>query len=276
MSISLDNLEQAMAVMSPSKKEIIEKLNDQQKIAAINYHGPSIVVAAAGSGKTKMIVARSAYMIDDGVNPGNILMFTFTKKAANEIKERVIETIGDIALPVTVSTYHSFCCRQLRKYYELVGLKEKFSIYDDIDKQALIKKIKVKYNHSQELEPREIGSMISYLKEKYLTPEQARKEEEYFNDTWKYVINIYADYQKKLRESNAVDFDDLLFYMVWILENRPEVRNAMQNKYKYICVDEMQDSSNIDCRFIFNLMNPVSMNICLVGDWNQGRVNALA
>ena len=167
------NIEQMMSKMSQKQIDIISPLNDQQKIAAVNYKGPVVVEAIPGSGKTALSVARAAYMIEDGVSPSSILMFSFTKKAANEIRERLEKKIGVVAKQITTCTFHSFCSRFLRKYIQTIGLKQNFSIYDDEDKQKVIKEVMNKFNNADEIDLYTWSNTISRYKDQYLTPKQA-------------------------------------------------------------------------------------------------------
>ena len=280
MSPALDTFPESAALavnVSATKKKILEPLNEQQKPVVLNYEGPSLVEAGPGAGKTKTVVSRAAYMIADGVDASSILLFSFTRKAANEIKERIMAMVGEEASPVMVSTYHSFCARQLRLYHKYIGLSRRFTIIDSEDKTSMLRDIMKQLNLETDITVSQIGSKISGFKDKYLTPEQAKvflqqqiaegKRKSTPNDDM--IIAIYYRYQQSLKDSNAVDFDDLIFYMVYILENFPNVKQQIQNKWKYITADEVQDSSIVDSRLIFNLMNMSTKNLCLVGDSDQ-------
>ena len=257
-----------LAINQPvdQKQKILSGLNDAQKEVVLNYKGFSMVSAGPGSGKSFTIVQRTAYMIEDGVPASSILLFTFTKKAANELKDRVQRLIGDKACGVTVSTYHSFCARQLRKYCQYVQYKDNFTIIDDDDQKKLLDKI-LEDVHSN-AKSKDMIVAISHLKEKHWTPQQAAmhigdepEEQE--------LLLIYERYQKALRQNNVMDFNDLLFHMVTILEKYEIVRHQLHNRYQYVVADECQDSSVIDTKMILYLMNPKTMNLCLVGDSDQ-------
>ena len=214
------------------------------------------------------MVQRTAYMIEDGVPASYILMFTFTKKAANEIKERIEKNLGDKSYGITVSTYHSFCARQLRKVAAYVGYKNNFSIIDSDEQVKIVTALLKKINSSTK--PQDILSAISHFKSKHLTPVKVARVFADNNDSSiMEALLIYEQYQKNLKQNNAMDFDDLLFNMVTILENNEIVRQQIWNRYKYITVDESQDSSVIDTKLIFLLTNPKTMNLCMVGDSDQ-------
>ena len=222
--------------------------------------------------KTYTMVQRTAYMIEDGVPASSILMFTFTKKAANEIKERIEKAIGDKAYGVTVSTYHSFCARQLRKFAAYAGYKDNFSIIDDDEQVKLVTHLLKKADSKSK--PQEILANISHFKSKHLTPTQAATyykghEDGSVEDAMMESLLIYEQYQKNLKKNNSMDFDDLLFNMVTILEKNEIVRQQIWNRYKYITVDESQDSSTTDVKLIFLISNPRKMNLCMVGDSDQ-------
>ena len=263
------NIEQMMSKMSQKQIDIISPLNDQQKIAAVNYKGPVVVEAIPGSGKTALSVARAAYMIEDGVSPSSILMFSFTKKAANEIRERLEKKIGVVAKQITTCTFHSFCSRFLRKYIQTIGLKQNFSIYDDEDKQKVIKEVMNKFNNADEIDLYTWSNTISRYKDQYLTPKQAMAQAvEEYDERGKRSAEFYAEYQKTLMRSNALDFDDLLLYTVYILQHNDSIKENLHRKYRYCIADENQDSSYIDSLFIKEIVSK-EKNIALLGDTDQ-------
>lgn len=250
------------------KDKILEGLNEQQKEVVLNYKGFSMVSAGPGAGKTKTIVSRTAYMIEDGVPASSILLFSFTKKAANEIKERVQAAIGDRAAGITVSTYHSFCARILRHFCNLARYKENFTIVDDDATKKLGTKIIEDNNLS--LQWKDASMIISHWKGLHWTPQQAALNEGR-NVQMREALVVYEKYQEALRRNNVMDFDDLLFHMVTILEQNEIVRHQIYNRYQYITADECQDSSVLDTKLIFLLTNPKTMNLCLVGDSDQAK-----
>lgn len=246
---------------------ILEPLNEDQKAVAKHINGFAMVSAGPGSGKTFCLVQSTAYRIASGIPASSILLFTFTKKAANEIATRIKSTIGDKAAGITVSTYHSFCARQLRKYAKYLGYDDNFSIIDDDDQKKIVKKVLNKIGSKSK--ESDMLWAISHFKEQHLTPMQALNHYGFDDPTMKEQLLVYEEYQKMLKKSNVMDFDDLLFNMVTILEKNDLVRQQMYNKYKYITADECQDSSTIDTKFIFLLTNPKTMNLCLIGDSDQ-------
>ena len=218
--------------------------------------------------KTATLVKKIAYMIECGVKSTNILAFSFTKKAANEVHTRVMKAIGDEARGVTVSTYHSFCARQLRRFCSYLGYKDTFSIIDPDDQEAIVAKI----HKSMECNDKPAVSLwwISKFKGEHLTPEQANIK--YGDSTSsKNALQVYIKYQARLRQQNAMDFDDLLFNMTTILEKNAEVRKIIHERFKYILADEVQDSSTLDTKFLFLLTNPKTKNLCLIGDSDQAK-----
>lgn len=246
---------------------ILEPLNEDQKAVAQHIDGFAMVSAGPGSGKTFCLVQQAKYRIASGIPARNILLFTFTKKAANEIASRIQNAIGDKAAGITVSTYHSFCARQLRKYAKHLGYDDNFSIIDDDDQKKIIHK--VLQNIGSKTKESDMLSCISHFKEQHLTPMQALNRYGMENAAIKEQLLAYEAYQKALKKSNVMDFDDLLFNMVTILEKNDIVRQQMHNRYKYIVADECQDSSTIDTKFIFLLTNPKTRNLCLIGDSDQ-------
>lgn len=258
-----------------SKKEILAKLNEQQRMPVIDYKGASIVLAGAGSGKTSTLVSRAAYMIEDGVDPRNLLLFTFTKKAAGEIRERATRIIGDRAKDITISTYHSFCARMLRKYINVLGIWDNnFTIYDDEDQSALIKEVVEKYDI--DIDDKKLlkacQHKISSWKENMLNPAAAKatlcKEPSQLASN---AATIYEYYEEELRKNNALDFDDLICKMLLILRRFPDVKAKINRRYTYITADESQDSSPLDLELIEHLGGD-KMNICLIGDDYQARL----
>lgn len=257
--------------MKTTKNKILSELNEQQQKPVIDYKGPSIVLAAAGSGKTRVIVSKAAYMIEDGVNPKNILMFTFTRKGANEIKERVVKQIGEKGKFITVGTYHSFCARILRQYVEAFNIwGNNFSIYDAEDSEKILKEIlKETGENAKETTLPAAVSQISHWKERMVSPANAEIEAANDTDSNKGIIaQIYKTYAQKLRAQNAMDFNDLIYVTIRLFEKFPEIKKQINKKYKYIIADESQDSSPTDLELIYYLGGD-KMNICLVGDDGQ-------
>lgn len=265
--------------MLNAKERILSGLNESQQKVASDVYGNMMVNSCPGSGKTRTLIARAAYMIEDGINPSSILMFTFTKKAANEIKERLKSTVGEKAIAITVSTYHSFCAMLLRRYCSYAGLGNKFVIYDDEDKKNLIKKIiintslKIPVDEKISETVKKLSFYIAKQKEKMFSPKMAidaavNNREFVYPELANVFSLLYETYEKKLLQNNAVDFDNLIIMMVKIMRQYPEVRNAITSRWKYLIADEVQDSSIVDVNFIF-LLGEENGNMCLTGDTDQ-------
>ena len=245
-----------------TKDEILSQLNNQQKLPVMNYLENMVVIAGAGSGKTHMMVQRVTYMMLDGVKPENILMFTFTKKAAEEMKERIIKIAGERAENLTVCTYHAFCVKLLRKYCHLIGFSNPFSIYDP--EQCLEIIMGILKRNELDYDPGFVLSYISDCKLNMLSPDEAIASEV---DNIEYAY-IYKEFQQILKAQNAFNFDDLIYFTIRILENFEDVLQEVNSQYQYLAVDEGQDSSAQDLRFIKLLCGPYS-HLCMVGDNDQ-------
>ena len=240
-------------------EKILEGLNDAQKEAVKHINGPGLCTATAGAGKTRVVVARASYMISNGVDPANILLTTFTNKAANEMKERIVDKIGEKGRRITVGTYHSICNRILRQYADKLEYNKSFTIIDENDSDKIMKEISNKYNLAMDL----LKTTISAHKSHYLTPQQALKEAT--SDTERQLAEAYEKYQTELKRQMVMDFDDLIFNAVKLLELFPEVKENINSRWKYISCDEVQDSSILDSRLTYLLSGPDN-NIFLVGD----------
>lgn len=251
--------------MLSEKTKILSELNEQQKKPVLDYKGASIVIAGPGSGKTHVLISRTAYMIEDGIDPKSILLFTFTKKGANEIKERIVKRIGARAKNITVGTYHSFCGRLLRKYVHVLKTwKSNFSIYDADDSLSVITKIiKEDDELSKSVKPETALNVISRWKDDMMSAQDAISTAKENHE--KLCARIYDIYSRELRAQNAMDFDDLIFYMVKILEEYPDVKERVNKRYRFLTADEIQDSSPRDLHLI-ELLGGKDMNVCLVGD----------
>ena len=245
-----------------TKDEILSQLNDQQKLPVVNYPDKMVVIAGAGSGKTYCVTQRVSYMMLDGVKPDNILMFTFTKKAAEEMKERIVKTVGERAENLTVCTYHAFCVKLLRKYCHLIGFSNPFSIYDP--EQCLEIIMGILKRNELDYDPGFVLSYISDCKLNMLSPDEAVACE-VNNIEYAY---IYKEFQQILKAQNAFNFDDLIYFTIRILENFEDVLYEVNNQYQYIITDEAQDSSTQDLRFI-KLLSGKNMHLCMVGDNDQ-------
>jgi len=243
-----------------SKKGLLA-LNPPQRAAAEQIHGPVLILAGAGTGKTRVITTRIAGMVFDGIPPEQILAVTFTNKAANEMRERVGTMIDpELAERVTISTFHSLCVRILRTSIERLGYKKTFSIYTQSDQLGLLRRIIVrKVGKDESLDPKLANSLIS----------QAKNTGKPINDQEDSLINeVYRTYQRELKQLNAVDFDDLLILAVRGLEENPDIRHEWQRRFRYIMVDEFQDTNHLQMDLLRHLVGP-ERNICVVGDDDQ-------
>ncbi|KKP56126.1 MAG: ATP-dependent DNA helicase PcrA, partial [candidate division WS6 bacterium GW2011_GWF2_33_92] len=252
---------------------ILGKLNPQQRIAVEKTEGPLLVFAGAGSGKTRVITNRIAFLITEKKVPSeNILAVTFTKKAAGEMQERVTELLKQlevkVLVPPLIGTFHSIGAQFLRKNAKYVGLSPNFSIFDSDDSENLIKDILVEQNIDiKQIRPKAISYFISSAKNEMISPEQFSNHYGGFIED--IVADIYPIYQKQLRSQNSVDFGDLLYLTVKLLSENKEVLSLYQEMYKYIMVDEYQDTNTAQYMFA-KLLSDKYKNICVVGDDDQG------
>ena len=242
----------------------LKNLNDKQKEAIMHIDGPCLVLAGAGSGKTSVLTNRVAHLIENNIAPSNILAITFTNKAAKEMKERVYKLIGKLAYETQISTFHSFGLKLLKENYSVLGYQKNFTILDSDDTLTIIKKIMKEKNLDPKFyNPKNIRSKISGAKNELLTPQEYSKYE--FD---KNIVNVYSEYQKKLKNSNSVDFDDLLLLPIKLFQENKNVLGYYQNKYKYILIDEYQDTN--EAQYIFTkLLSDKYKNIFVVGDESQ-------
>lgn len=240
------------------------ELNPNQQKAVNHIEGPMLVLAGAGSGKTKVLTNRIANLIDNGISPYNILAITFTNKAAKEMKDRVISLIGGTASSIQISTFHSLGLRILKENYSLLGYERNFTIIDSDDVLTIIKKIMKDLNMSKEhYNPREIKNKISSAKNEMMDIEKFSKIE--FD---RKIVEVYKTYQKKLKQGNSVDFDDLLILPIKLFKNYPSVLEDYQDRYKYILIDEYQDTNEAQYTFT-RLLSAKYRNIFVVGDNDQ-------
>ncbi|NME35432.1 MULTISPECIES: ATP-dependent helicase [Fusobacterium] len=247
---------------------ILDALNEQQKKAGEKIDGPVLILAGAGSGKTRTITYRIAYMIlEKGVSPYSILAVTFTNKAAKEMKERVESLIGEDGKKVMLSTFHSFGLKLLRIYGNKIGYNSNFTIYDVDDQKRVIKSIlKTLVVEDKDLTEGKIASIISRLKEDGKNPDEYLKENTY-DSNYKVIYEVYNRYDKELKNNNGMDFSDILVNTNKLLDNS-EILDKVQDKFKYIMVDEYQDTNNIQYQIV-NKIAKKYRNICVVGDENQ-------
>ena len=252
-----------------NKEELINGLNDRQKEAVLATDGPCLVIAGAGSGKTKVLTHKIAYDIESGIKPWNILAITFTNKAANEMKERIEKLIGDAAKDLWMGTFHSICVRILRRYIDRIGYKTDFVIFDTSDQKTLIKEcLKTLKVDDKIFTDRGVLSEISNGKNEMLEPKAYGVK--YAGDFRKEKIaEIYELYQRRLRENNAIDFDDIINFTIKILSENPDVLDYYTEKFKYILVDEYQDTNKAQFTLVSLLASKYG-NVTAVGDNDQG------
>ncbi len=248
---------------------IYDTLNEQQKEAVYYTDGPLLILAGAGSGKTRVLTHRIAYLMEEkGVNPWNILAITFTNKAAGEMRERVDRLVGFGSESVWVSTFHSTCVRILRRHIDRLGYENNFTIYDSDDQKTLMKEICKKLNiDTKAYRETALLSAISSAKDQTLTPD-AYEELAEGNYGKKNIAKVYREYESQLRASNALDFDDLLLRTVQLFQTQPDVLEYYQERFRYIMVDEYQDTNTVQFKFI-SLLAAKYQNLCVVGDDDQ-------
>ena len=248
---------------------IYDTLNPMQKEAVLHTEGPLLILAGAGSGKTRVLTHRVAYLIDEKqVNPWNILAITFTNKAAGEMRERVDQLVGFGAESIWVSTFHSTCVRILRRHIEYLGYNTNFSIYDSDDQKTLMKQVfKAMDVDTKQFKERSVLGTISSAKDKLIGPEEfLLNAGQDFRQ--RRIGEIYKEYQKRLKKNNALDFDDLIVKTVELFQNNSEVLNYYQERFKYIMVDEYQDTNLAQFKLV-SLLASKYRNLCVVGDDDQ-------
>ena len=252
-----------------NNEEIIDVLNNKQKEAVLELEGPCLIIAGAGSGKTKVLTHKIAYMIANNIKPWNILAITFTNKAANEMKERAEKLVGDTAKDIWMGTFHSICVRILRKYIDRIGFSSDFVIFDTSDQRTLVKECLKSLQIDDKLfTDRGVLAEISNGKNEMLDPNEYTKK--YAGDFRKEKIaSIYELYQKRLKENNAIDFDDIINFTIKILTDNPDVLEYYTEKFKYILVDEYQDTNKAQFTLVSLLASRYG-NITAVGDNDQG------
>lgn len=247
---------------------LLDRMNDEQKQAVKTTQGPLLIMAGAGSGKTRVLTHRIAYLLDEkDVSPYNVLAITFTNKAAKEMKERISHLVGPEAESIWISTFHSMCVRILRRDIDRIGIERNFTIIDPTDQKSVIKEVLKKENiDSKKYEPRMFIGAISNLKNELKTAEDVEKEANDFYASM--VARVYKGYQEKLLRNHALDFDDLIMYTIQLFNRVPEVLEYYQNKFQYIHVDEYQDTNKAQYTLVQLLANKFQ-NICVVGDSDQ-------
>ena len=248
---------------------VYDTLNKPQKEAVFHTEGPLLILAGAGSGKTRVLTHRIAYLIEEkGVNPWNILAITFTNKAAEEMRQRVDSLVGIGAESIWVSTFHSMCVRILRRYIDRLGYDNRFTIYDTDDQKTLMKEVCRKTDiDTKRFKERMLLSVISSAKNEMILPEEFE-----LNAGGDFVqlkiAKVYKEYEAQMRANNALDFDDLLVKTVQLLETQPDVRENYLESFRYIMVDEYQDTNTVQFRLV-SLLAGKYRNLCVVGDDDQ-------
>jgi ATP-dependent DNA helicase UvrD/PcrA len=255
-----------VAVASPER--YLADLNPAQREAVLATEGPLLVVAGAGSGKTRVLTYRVAHLINAcGVKPNEILAITFTNKAAGEMRERLEDLLGPVARSIWILTFHAACGRILRREAQRLGYRSNFTIYDQADQVRLTKQCLEELERDpKRFPPRGIHTQISAAKNQLVTPaEYAERVASFYDQT---VAEVYDLYQRRMFASNAVDFDDLLMLTVQVLENFPEARERWQKAFRYVLVDEYQDTNHAQYRLL-QLLAEKHRNVCAVGDPDQ-------
>lgn len=256
--------------------KILDDLNEEQRIAVVHKNGPLLILAGAGSGKTRVLTRRIAYLIEEyGVSPWNILALTFTNKAAKEMKERVLTLVGNGGENIWVSTFHSACVKILRRFIDKIGYDRQFNIYDTDDTKTVMKGVLKSLNiDSKKFSEKSFLAVISDAKNKFIEPENFAVKSGF---EWGSDLNarVYAEYERRMRSNNALDFDDLLVKTVKLFEEDREVLEYYRRRFRYILVDEYQDTNYVQFRLLRLLANyeneagEIENNILAVGDDDQ-------
>ncbi len=255
-----------------SIENLTAHLNPPQKKAVETLEGPVLILAGAGSGKTRALTHRMANIIASGfASTDEVLCVTFTNKAAKEMEHRIFKLLSDLNVPVTrelwVNTFHSFCVRVLRQHIDLLEYKKPFTIYDSGDQLALIKRIIAALNINDKMfPPKNFQARISDAKMKGLTPENLAKGSDRKTDPK--TLEVYTRYEQEMKRANALDFDDLLLKTYLLFQMYPAVLEMYQNKFRYIMVDEYQDTNHIQYLLV-QMLAKSHRNLCVVGDEDQ-------
>lgn len=255
---------------------IYDSLNEEQRRAVEHYKGPLLILAGAGSGKTRVLTHRIAYLMENrGVNPWNILALTFTNKAAGEMRERVDNIVGYGSENIWVSTFHSTCVKILRRWIDVLGYDKGFTIYDSDDQKSLMREVcKYLQIDTKNLKERSLLSVISSAKDELVTPEEYELRAVGDFNRQKYA-SVYKEYQKRLKSNNALDFDDLIFKTIELFQTSREALTYYQRRFQYIMVDEYQDTNTAQFKLIKLLADGINddgireHNLCVVGDDDQ-------
>jgi DNA helicase-2/ATP-dependent DNA helicase PcrA len=252
-----------------TKMTDLELLNREQKEAVLHTEGPLLILAGAGSGKTRVLTYRMAHLIDEcGVNPWNILAITFTNKAAGEMRERVDRIVGYGSESIWVSTFHSMCVQILRRYIDRLGFDQKFTIYDTEDQKTVMKDVCRRLQVDTKMyKERVLLNAVSHAKDEYISPEEFRLNAQ-GDFRQEKIGQIYLEYQKELKKNNALDFDDLIVKTVELFQSCPDVLEYYQDRFRYIMVDEYQDTNTVQFKLV-SILAKKYQNLCVVGDDDQ-------
>ena len=249
----------------------LDQLNASQREAVTHTEGPSLIVAGAGSGKTRVLTYRIAYLLQQGVPAGNILALTFTNKAAREMKERITRLVpAQDARYLWMGTFHSVCTKLLRRYADRIGFTSDFSIYDTTDMKSLLKAICKERGLDEKIyKPAAVSARISMAKNNLITPDKYGMDRELIRQDREArmyeIATVYEQYQLRLRAANAMDFDDLLLQMLRLVDEHDDIREQLQQQFRYVLVDEYQDTNYVQYLLVGRLAEP-QQNICVVGD----------
>ena len=249
--------------------ELLKGLNKEQQEAVVHVEGPLLILAGAGSGKTRVLTHRIAYLINEkGVHPANILAITFTNKAAREMKDRIEKLLGSISENIWVGTFHSICVRILRRDIDKLGFDRSFVIFDSADQQTVVKDCLKELNlNEKNFPPKSVLHEIGRAKDELIEPDTFKKMYE-ADFRMRKLADIYELYQKKLKQNNALDFDDIIILTIKLLLDSPEIMEYYQRRFKYILVDEYQDTNTAQYSLV-SLIAQGSRNLCVVGDDDQ-------
>ena len=249
-------------------EQYVRHMNEEQRQAVLTTEGPLLIMAGAGSGKTRVLTHRIAYLLGEKeVNPYNILAITFTNKAAEEMKQRVTKLVGEAGKDVFVATFHAMCVRILRRDIDKIGYERNFTIIDPNDQKSVMKDVFKEENiDSKKFEPRTVLQTISNLKNDLITPDEYKKQVESYYD--EIVSRCYERYQKKLHRNQSLDFDDLIMVTIELFTRDEDTLSYYQNKFQYIHVDEYQDTNEAQYKLI-QLLSKRHKNLCVVGDSDQ-------
>lgn len=250
-----------------AENSLLSSLNNKQQEAVLQTEGPLLIMAGAGSGKTRVLTHRIAYLIEKGVMPWHVLAITFTNKAAREMRERIVKLLGPEGNDVWASTFHALCVRILRQHADKIGYNRAFTIADTGDQRTLMKRVLAELNvDSKKFEPRAILSAISSAKNDLKTPKAlAESAGSLFEDI---TAKAYEAYQQGLQRNQAMDFDDLIMLTIQLFQQEPSVLEQYQDKFQYIHVDEYQDTNDAQYTLV-NMLAKKNRNLCVVGDADQ-------